>query len=329
MRRRNFVAMSGGVAVTWPLAAAGQQREKPRVIAVVLGDGSVADFSPPKPIYAGTRAFLHRLRDLGWIEGRNLIIERRSAENRPERAPAIFAELVSAGVEVIWLSGEEWLIRAALRTTSTVPLVAYFFGREDPAALGLVATLARPGGNLTGVVRRTGIPRKRFEYLLELAPRTTRIGYLGTNLQVQHLPPDVVPAGTRLVPAVAETLDEFDQAFALILRERCDAMLVTGVFVHFINRSRIIAFAAQQGLPASYGAREAVHDGGLMSFGSDNVDDNKQFAELIDSILRGARPADLPIRQADRFELVINRRTADSLGLTIPPSLEVAAEVVE
>ena len=325
MRRRTFIATSGGMAIAWPLAAAGQPREKQRVIGVVLSAGPVAAISPPNPIRP-TRAFLRRMRELGWIEGRNLIVERRSADGRPERAAVIFAELVSAGCEAIWLGGPEWIFRAALGTTSTVPLVGQFGG--DPVAWGLVASLARPGGNLTGITRSTGIEnvRKRLQLLMELAPRTTRIAYLlGTAAQVQDLPPDLAPGGTRLVYAVGRP-DELDEVFALILREGCDAMYDGG---HYFVRSRIIAFAAQHRLPAIYGYREAVEDGGLISYGPDFVDDNVQAAELFDRILRGAKPADLPVRQLDRFELLINRRTAEALGLTITPTLEARAEVIE
>jgi putative ABC transport system substrate-binding protein len=322
------MATAGGMAIAWPLAASGQRR--PRVVGIVIAAGSPEGMAGADPALPPVRMIVHRLRDLGWIEGRTIIIERRTADGRAERAPAIIAELVGAGADAIILTGADWLIEIARKMT-TVPLVANFLGPRDPVALGQVASLARPGGNLTGVAFQTGaeLATKRLQLLKELAPRTTRIGWLGTAQQKQVYSPDIAPAGTRLVHAVAETLDDFDQAFDLIVREGCDAMHVGGTVVHYIHRSRIIAFAARHRLPASYSLREVVADGGLMAYGANLVRMHGQMAEMVDRILRGAKPADLPIQLPDKFDLVINRKTAESLGLTVPPTLEVAAEMIE
>ena len=327
--RRSLV--SGLVTAAAVRRASAQQRDRPRVVGIAFAAGSVADLAGPNPVNPGVRSFVHGLRELGWVEGRNLIIERRTAEDRPERAPAVIAELIGSGAEVIVLSATSWLTEAARKTTSTVPLVAFFVG-VDPATLGHVPSLARPGGNLTGVTGTSSgkeLTRKRMELLKELAPRTTRIAWLGTESQMRLHPPDSGPAGTRIVHAVAETFDQFDQAFASILREGCDALLIGGTTVHFVQRSRIITFARQHRLPASYPYREAVADGGLMSYGPNLLRLWRQMAGLVDRILRGANPGDLPIELPDRFDLAINRMTAQTLGLTIPPSLEVAAEVIE
>lgn len=234
--RRTLLA---GLAATAAAPRAGaQQLERRRVVAIVLESSSPAEMAGPDPVSVTARALIHGLRDLGWIEGRNLIIERRTAANQPDRALPIMAELVGRGVDVIMISGAEWLRDAARRTTSTVPLVATF-DTADPAAMG-VESLARPGGNLTGTAAVTGfeLASKRLEILKELAPNTQRIAWLGTRLQKQRYAPDAGPAGTRIVHAVAETLDQFDDAFALIVRERCDAIHVAGSGVHFVHRCR-------------------------------------------------------------------------------------------
>jgi putative ABC transport system substrate-binding protein len=327
MLRRAAIAGLGLMAASRALA---QQREKPRVVGIVISAAPLADLTGPNRAIRFVR-IVHRLRDLGWVEGQNLVIEWRTAEGRPERAPRIITELVDRGADVIIVSGANWLIEAARRTTSTVPLVAFFGAGQDPVALGQIASLTRPGGNLTGVVGVTDVelPRKRLQLLKELAPRTKRIAWLGTELQKRFHPPDVGPAGTQIVHAVAETLEEFDLAFALILREGCDAMHVGGSGVHYVQRLQIIAFAAQHRLPAVYPYREAVDDGGLMSYGPNIPHQYGQMVDQADQILRGARPADLPVQLPERFDLVINHRTARTLGLTIPPTLEAAAEVIE
>jgi putative ABC transport system substrate-binding protein len=327
MRRRSFLLISGGLGITSPLAAAGQQR--PRVIGLVFVATPLAEMTGPDPISPQARAMVHELRDLGWIEGRNLVIERRTMDANPERAPAILAELVGHGVDVIVLSASQSLLEAARKATATVPLVANF--PQDSATLGFVASLARPGGNLTGIggVTNLGLTGKRLQMLKELAPRTTRIACVGTKLQQELYSSDSGPAGTRLVPVVVEQPQEFADAFETILRERADAIHLQGNAVHYVHRRQVIAFAAAHGLPASYGYREAVEEGGLVAYAPSLPTIWRKMAGQVDRILRGANPADMPIELPDRFDLVINRKTTQALDLTIPPVLEAMAEVIE
>jgi putative ABC transport system substrate-binding protein len=272
---------------------------------------------------------VHGLRDLGWVEGLNLVIERRTMAADPERAPEILAELVDRGVDVIVLSASPPLIEAARKATATVPLVANFY--QDAATLGLVASLARPGRNLTGIggVTTPELIGKRLQMIKELAPRTTRIAFIDTKLDQKLYPPKVSPAGTQLVSIVVEQPHEFVDAFAMILRERVDAIHFRGSGVHYAHRGQVVAFAAAHGLPAVYGVPEAVEEGGLVAYGPSLVNVYRKMAVQVDRILRGANPAEMPIELPDRFDLVINRKTAQALGLTIPPVLEALAEVIE
>ncbi|TXL70863.1 hypothetical protein FHP25_32610 [Vineibacter terrae] len=333
MRRRSFLVTSGGLIVTWPVAAAGQQRERPRVVAYIAAAVPLSEMAGPNPAWPPIRAFVHGLRDLGWVEGQNLVIEWRTLAGNPQRAPAILAELLGRSVDVIVLGASQPLIEAARKATAKVPLIAYFPLGLDPVAAGLVASLARPGGNLTGITSEPTVEiiRKRLQLLKELAPRTTRIALIGTKPQQKLFPPDGGPAGTRLVPVVVEQPHEFADAFVTILRERADAIYPLGGGVQYAHRGQVIAFAAAHGLPAVYGDRESVEEGGLMAYGlSGGVPPNlRKMAGQVDRILRGAHPAEMPIEQPDRFDLVINRKTAQALGLTIPPALEALAEVIE
>jgi putative ABC transport system substrate-binding protein len=329
MRRRSFLVTSGGVAITWPLAAAGQQRERPRIVGLVFTTTPLSEMTGANPVSPVARAIVHGLRDLGWVEGQNLVIERRTMTGYPERAPAVLTELVDRGADVIVVAASVWLIEGARKATATVPLVAYF--PQDPATLGLVASLARPGGNLTGIAGVTTheLIGKRLQMLKELAPRTTRIAFVGTKLQQEFYPSDAGPAGTRLVHVVVEQPHEFAEAFVTILREGADAILLWGDGMHFVHRRQVLAFAAAHGLPATYGYRQAVEEGGLMAYATDLANSFRQMARQVDRILRGAKPAEMPIELGERFDLVINRKTAQALGLTIPPALEALAEVIE
>lgn len=331
MRRRSFLVTSGGLAVTWPLAAAGQQRKKPRVVGVLFAGTPLSEMAGPNPLSPAARAIVHTLRDLGWIEGQDLVIEWRTLAGDTTRAPAILAELVGRRVDVIVLGASVPLIEAARKATATVPLVGYFGIDQDPVALGLVASVARPGGNLTGIAAAPTVEviRKRLQLLKELAPRTTRIAFIGTKRQQELFPPDAGPAGTRIVPVIVEQSHEFAEAFATILRERADAINLSGDGMHWSHRGQVIAFAALHGLPASYPLREAVEEGGLINYGSNIEHVFRQMARQADRILKGANPAEMPIEMSDRFDLVVNRKTAQALGLTIPPAFETLAEVIE
>jgi putative ABC transport system substrate-binding protein len=328
MRRRDVLL--GGLASTGVRSHAVAQG--PRRVGIIFVATPVADMAGAEPASHLVRAIVHTLRDLGWIEGRNLVIERRSAEGRPELADGIVADLLARNVDVIMLGSALWLLDAARKATASVPIVAAFGYGQDPAIMGLVASLARPGGNITGVTAITGVElaRKRLQLLKELAPGVSRIAFLGTGYQQSLHPPDSGPAGTRLIFVVAEEQAQFDDAFATILRERADALHVGGSGVHYVHRSQIVGFAARHQLPAVYGNREAVDEGGLMAYGPSAENIYRQMAKQVDRLLRGAKPGETPVEQPDKFEFVINLRTAKTLGLTIPPTILARVdEVIE
>lgn len=326
--RRTFLVLGSSAGVV-PRPAAAQQPPRLPVLGLVVASMSAIELARtggPAPI----QAFMQGLQDHGWIEGRNLVIERRSAEGDPARAPAIMAELVARGVDVIALAGWSWLQEAAKRATRSIPIVAHF--PEDPVLAGMVDSIARPGGNVTGVTLITSpdFHNKQLQLLLELAPRIERVAFLGTRRTLEHYRAVLPPAGVSLFPVEADRVEHFEAAFAAIKRERIEAMIVGGgPLAHFHGR-QFVEFAAKSGLPAIYAFRESVADGGLMAYGASVVANFRQMAKLADRILKGAKPADLPVEQPTTFELVINAGTAKALGITIPPALLVQAnEVIE
>ncbi len=282
------------------------------------------------PLGVNMRAFERGLRDLGWIEGRNIAIKRRSTEGDPERAKTLLAEVVARAPDVIVLGGARWLHEAALWATRTIPIVAPF--GEDPVAAGLISSLARPGGNLTGVTRTTGpdFYSKALELLREAAPGIARPAFLAPREALVAFQAAPHPAGITIVPAQADTSEHLDAAFEIIQRERADALLVPSGPIFLLNAKRIGAFAADGRLPGSFGMRQSVEAGGLMSYGPSISALYVQMARQVDRILKGARPADTPTEQPTTFELVINLKAAKALGLTIPPTLlALADEVIE
>ena len=330
MERRKFVAVIGGAAVARSLPVAAQQPKRQPVVALVLGSAPLAEMVGADPVEPTARGFVHGLRDLGWVDGRTVVIERRSTVGDPQRAPAIFAELLARGVDVIMMAPAPWLQDAARKATRTIPIVTIF--ADDPVATGQIATLARPGGNLTGVTYTTG-PEffgKRLQLLTELAPRITRAAFLGPKGVLEQFRGVVRPAGIIVVPVEVEVAEQFAEAFATILRERADALIASAGPVNNFHTQRIVAFATESRLPAMYAIRESVEAGGLMSYGPNRSGLWRQAARLVDRILKGERPGDLPTEQPTTFELVINARTAKALGLTIPQSLIARAdEVIE
>ena len=328
MRRREFITLLGGAAFTHALPSAAQPKRLP-VVAFVSPSVPLAEIVGADPVYPPARAFVHGLRDLGWIDGRNVIIERRSAEDDPQRAPAIYAELLARGVDVIMPGGSRWMQGAALLATRNIPIIAVF--TEDPVAADLIKSLARPGGNLTGVTVAVGpdIQSKRLQLLAEFAPGITRVAFLAPPEVLALLGRIARPAGVTIVPVQVEFVGQYDGAFATILRERADALLAIGS-IHYVYFQRITAFASESRLPAIYGIREAVEAGGLMCYGASVPGAFRQSARLVDRILKGARPEDLPTEQPTAFELVINAKTAQALGLTMPLSIIAQAdEVIE
>ena len=329
MQRRAFVT-GLSAAAAFPLTARAGEAGRLPVVGFVLGAVPLAEMAGPDPIAPVAAAFLHGLRDHGWIEGSNIIIERRSAEADPNRAPALFSELAMRGVDVIAFAGTKWALAAARQATQIIPLVAAF--NVHPVADGFVNSLARPGGNLTGLTYETGgkLTAIRVQLLKEIAPGIVKIGFLGSREILDAGGRDAAVEALFSVVAAVDHPGQYMDAFAIIRREQPNALYVTGGPVNFVNYARITAFAAEQRMPAIYPNREAVDKGGLMSYGSNVNDIFRQLAGMVDKVLKGAKPADLPVEQPTRFELVINQKTADALGLTIPPLLRARAdEIIE
>ena len=328
--RRTAVFGLASAAVISPYAARAQQPRRLPVIGFVLPNVPVAEMAGPDPVSPLARGFLHSLRDLGWIEGRTVVIERRSAEGQPTRALSLIADLLSRGVDVIVLGGAGWLHDAARQATQTIPIVAIF--PSDPVADELIESLARPGGNLTGVMFTTGpeLTEKQLQLLREAAPQITRAAFLGVRAVVgQYRAGDSI-AGVAVVPVPVEASAEYDAAFAAIRRDRADALLVAGGPPNVVSAERIAAYATESRLPAIYGFREAVDAGGLMSYGPSIVGIFRQNARLVARFLDGAKPGEIPTERPTTFELVVNLKGARALGLTIPPTILLRAdEVIE
>ena len=331
MRRRSFITLLGGAAA-WPLAARAQQTGKVYRVGLVFTTSPVSEMAGPDPIHPAARSFVQALRALGYLEGQNLVLEHRSAEGKFERFPEIIRELVSIKVDVI-VTVTNPMTQAAKDVTRTVPIVVAY--SLSPVEHGLVQSLSRPGGNVTGLTMNVGseIPGKQLQLLKELLPRISRVAFLQSKEQVAEGVQSGEAAGQelgiKLLPA-EHTPTDYTDAFALIARERPDALVVGASAANVANRRLIVEFAAQRRLPAIYATREFVNAGGLISYGVEIADLFRRAAGYVDKILRGAKPADLPVEQPTKFQLVINLKTAKSLGLDIPPTLlALADEVIE
>lgn len=330
MRRREFITLLGGTAVIGPLQAPAQQPKRLPVVGFVASAAPMADIAGPDPVAAVARAFLHELRDLGWIDGRTATIERRTAEGDASRAPAIIAELLARNVDVIVLTSTRWLHLAAQNATRTIPTVAAF--ADDPVAAGLVASLSRPGGNLTGAMLTTGpeFNGKRLQLLTELAARITRIAFLGTQDVLDQFISVVHITGITVIPVPVNAAEHYEAAFDAIRQARVNALLVSTGPLNTIHAQRIVAFAMNARLPTMHANRRAVEEGGLMFYGASDLASFRQIAHFVDRILKGARPIDLPIERPTKFELVLNLKTAKALDLTFPPLIVAQAdEVIE
>jgi ABC-type uncharacterized transport system substrate-binding protein len=325
--RREFITLLGSAAAGWPLAAPAQQQAKVPHIGF-LGNSTAAleaDLVGP---------FRDGLRDLGYEEGRNIVIEYRWAEGKYDRFPALIAELIALKVDVIVTAGTPAALAVKTATTS-IPLVMVAVG--DPVGTGLVASFARPGGNNTGLTSLAPeLEGKRLELLREVVPKLSYIAVLWNpaNAYMVTTEKEVQAAAKVLHMKVlslgVRTPEELDTALATVLKEQPGALnvLADRLFLH--NRARIVDFAAQHLLPGVHAYRELVVAGGLMSYGPSYADMHRRAAIYVDKILKGAKPADLPVQAPTKFELVINLKTAKALGLAVPPTLvALADEVIE
>jgi ABC-type uncharacterized transport system substrate-binding protein len=329
MKRRRFIALIGGAAAAgWPLAARAQQPAMP-----VIG---FLDRRSPGTIEDFLRAFRQGLKETGYVEGGNVAIEYRWADNQIDRLPELAAEMVRRGVAVIVASGAVASALAAKGATPTVPIV--FIVNADPVRLGLVASLARPGGKLTGINFLSGeLVAKRLELLRELVPGAARVAVLvnpanaaNTETTLRDVEPAARAMGLQIQVLDASTSRELDAVFATFMRERPDALFVGGDSFFFGRRVQLANLAVRQAVAATYSGREYAEVGGLMSYGANTADAYRQVGVYTGRILKGAKPADLPVVQSSKFELVINHQTARMLGLTVPPSLlAIADEVIE
>ena len=330
MRRRAFISLLGSAAAAtsfvWPLAARAQPAGKRPTIGYI-GGGS------PTSQRAWIEAFVQRLRELGWIEGRTVAIEIRWGEARPERYAEIAAELVRLKVDVILAGGTEAAV-AAKQATSVIPIV--FATAGDPVGSKLVASLARPGGNATGLSNLgTDLAAKRLELLREVFPGLRRLAvmvnadYSGGVTERDEIDAAARTLGLEIVPLPIRRVEDIAPAFEG-LKGRAEALYTTGDPLVNAQRLRINTFALAMRLPTMFTQREYLEAGGLMSYGANFKDLNRRAAELVDKILRGAKPADIPVEQPTKFDLIINLITARALGLTVPPTLLTRAdEVIE
>jgi len=325
MRRREFITLLGGTAAAWPFAARAQQPTMP--VVGFLRSATLAD------VPHWVAAFRQGLKEAGFVEGQNVAIEFRSADNQLDRLPALVADLIRQPVAVI--VGNTDAALAAKAATTTVPIV--FASGSDPVRDGLVASLNRPGGNVTGLVYFAAVlGAKRLELLRQLVPRATTIAVLVnpntplTEAERKDVQAAAQAIGQQLVIIDISSDRDIETAFAAFVQRGAGALLVgTGGFLNS-NRERIAAVANRHALPASYSQREGVVAGGLMSYGPSISDAYRQAGIYSGRILNGEKPADLPVIRSTKFELVLNLKTAKALGLTIPPSLLVAAdEVIE
>ena len=327
MRRRDFITLIGGATATWPLAARAQQQAMPVM-------GFLYSLSP-EPIADRLRQFRQGLKDNGFVEGENVTILFRWAENHVDRLATLAADLVSRQVAVI-AAGNSLSALALKAATTTIPIV--FSVNEDPVRLGLVTSFARPSGNATGInFFTTELAAKRLELLRELVPGATRITVLvnpANTMTTEAALRDAVPAaraiGLQTQVLNASTSREIDAAFASIVRERLNALFVAVDPFLISRRAQLVNLASRHAIPATFPSREFTEIGGLMSYGANIPEAYHQVGVHAARILKGAKPADLPVEQSSKFELVINSSTAKMLGLTVPDKLlSVADEVIE
>jgi putative tryptophan/tyrosine transport system substrate-binding protein len=324
--RRKFLATLGGAAAAWPFAARAQQAGMPVVGFVNAG-------SSDAPLAA---AFRKGLNEAGYFEGQNVTVEYHWLEGQFDRLPTLMADLVRRRVDVIATPAGNFAAQVAKATTTTIPIV--FGVGEDPVKIGLVASLARPGGNLTGInFFANEVAAKRLALLHELVPKAVRIAMLvnpanvpATETVLRDIPEAARAIGLQIQVFNASTRREIEAAFATLVRDRADALYVAGDVFFTSRRVQFATLAARYGIPASYPSREAVEAGGLMAYAADRPAMFRQVGAYTGQILKGAKPADLPVLQSTKFELVINLQTARALGIEVPLHLQqLADEVIE
>jgi putative ABC transport system substrate-binding protein len=328
MRRREFITLLGGAAAAWPLAARAQQPGKIYRVGLLLNGPAIGLLDERR------KTLLAVLATRGFVEGQNLVLLQRAADGHSERLNGLAAELKAANVDVIVTFGYP-AAAAAKMAAKDVPIVVT--GAGDPVATGLVEGLARPGGNLTGVSEvSTELSAKRLEILKDALPDLRRVAMLwnaadlGMTLRYRSAEDAARVLGIKVQTLGVREPDDFDHAFAEMTRERPDAILMVSDALTMLNRKRVVEFAKTNRLPTIFEVSALVRDGGLMSYGPKQSEIGERAADLVARILRGARPADLPLELPTRFEFIINLKTAQALGITLPPTLLARAdEVIE
>jgi ABC-type uncharacterized transport system substrate-binding protein len=327
--RREFITLLGGAAATWPLVAGAQQPERMRRIGVLMNPGE----SDPEG-QARFAAFLQGLQQLGWTDGRNVRIDTRWSPGDADDTRRHATELVALAPDVILATGSA-TVASLLPVTRAVPIVFVLF--PDPVGAGIVDSLARPGGNVTGFTSyEYGISGKWLELLKQIAPAVTRAavirdpaasGGIGQFAAIQSVAPSL---GVEVSPVNVRDAGEIERAVTAFVRSSNGGLIVTGSALAFVHRNLLVTLAARHKLPAVYWVRPLVTGGGLISYGPDIIDQYRRAASYVDRILKGEKPADLPVQAPTKYELIINLKTAKALGLTVPPTLLARAdEVIE
>ena len=328
MKRREFITLLGGAAVTWPLGARARQAGMP-VVGFISGGAAEADAR-----FAA--AFRKGLNEVGYVDSQNVTVEYHWLEGRYDSVPALVADLVRRQVTVIATPATPVAALAAKAATATIPIV--FSAAEDPVQLGLVASLARPGGNVTGInYFSSELVAKRLRLLHDMVPKAVRIAVLVNPANALTAEPtlrEVQEAahtiGLQIQIFNAKTIDEIDAAFATLANERPDALFVGGDAFFFSRRGQIAALAVREKIPAVFASSDAVAAGGLMSYSTDIVDMMRQVGVYTGRVLKGEKPADMPVVQQTKFVFTINLQTARALGIEVPPAvLSIADEVIE
>jgi putative tryptophan/tyrosine transport system substrate-binding protein len=330
VKRREVLTLLGGAAAAWPLAARAQQGPMPVI-------GFLHPSSPEN--YANRLRGFHRgLKDVGFVEGENLTIRYRWAENQNDRLPELAADLVRQQVRLIVASPGAVPVMAAKTATASIPIPIVFLMSEDPVRLGLIASLARPGGNMTGVnFFNAELNAKRLEILRELVPAAARVAVLvnpsnaiNTETALRDVRSAASAMGVQIKVLEARTNREIDEAFASFTRERPDALYVSGDTLFNSRRLQLAILAARHSIPAMYSSRDYPEYGGLISYGTNVTEAYRQVGTYAGRVLKGAKPADEPVIQSSKFELIINHQTARTLALEVPPTLLARAdEVIE